>query len=113
MTSNPPPLETPNASTSAVPAPRLELPVRRCRECGRTFRASRRDQEFCSDPPNGCRRRHHKKKATRAAAIYDDLILWRMSRGKEGSIGEIARIVDGWITKDREDAERNTARSNA
>ncbi len=77
----------------------IELPIGKCKECGEKFRQKRNDQRFCTAEH---RQKWHRRSQVRGGAAIEKLIAWRVSRGaKKGALGEIAHMVDQWITEDR------------
>lgn len=77
-----------------------DLPIKRCKNCGEEFRRKRLDQVFCQAE---CRQAYHRRNEVRGGRAVELLIEWRTTRGgKKGILGEIARIVDGWIRQDKE-----------
>lgn len=83
--------------------PPLALPIEHkpmaCKFCGAKFIPSRAHQEFCT---RGHRIEFHKIAAARGGQVYEKLMRWRLSRGRQkGLLGDVAAVIDGWIDADR------------
>lgn len=79
-----------------------DLPRAVCPECGEGFWKTRSDKIFCCDR---CKRAWNRRREQRGAELYDAAYKWRSER-QPGGFTEFCRIVDGWISEDRERTRR-------
>lgn len=74
------------------------MPLRYCKECGRPFYPTRRDQDYCTSK---CRQTLHKRRYERGAKLYDFAMEWRGKRVR-GGFTELCRIIDDWLRDERD-----------
>ena len=84
---------------------------RPCKMCGTSYPPYRYEQLFCSPT---CKKRWWRRAEVRGAAVYDLLVKWRRSRGKDktATLGKICGVVDHWMYDDEDAGLARPPRSN-
>lgn len=82
--------------------------ARPCKECKTLFYPYRIDQLFHT---TACKDKWFLRARNRGQQIYEMAMEWRRHRGRkgtpgEGTLSEIAHLVDGWLDADKTAAEK-------
>lgn len=83
--------------------------MRRCKECGETFRSRQYNAEFCGTP---CRRDFNNRRAQRGALLLDLKMIETTDPDafkRMGLEGRAEAAVADWLREDREQREGRTS----